>query len=328
MAKRLLPIIMIAVILLSCGEDEAIWEKPSLENLTYGDGYAELVLYSWSWDGEKLYYGGVCGDQYPLYDVALRRGIYDQYPEEIYPGGFSFSMFHFTTPDEKWVLYAAREGGNPWACIYKSPLDDLSQVTRLTPLDTLDNMPKPSPDGQWLAFLSMRYGTGIQEIYILSSNGDYQPESEDNPAIQLTYTGNFLWGYAWSSYSQWIAYALYDEDSHFSKIYKVNIYSVDKPVEIPCDENLRYIHILDWSSDANWLIMSWWDDEAGRNTVGYIPADGGLATPFLDPKEYLLEDTAILSPQVDRVALILENPEHEGFADMYDIFLYPFEPED
>ncbi len=327
MIKRLLPIIMIAVILLSCGEDETIWEKPSLENLTYGDGYAELALYSWSWDGEKLYYGGVRGDQYPLYEVALRRGIYDQYPEEIYPGGFSFSMFHFTTPDEKWVLYAAREDGNPWACIYKSPLDDLSQVTRLTPLDTLDNMPKPSPDGEWLAFLSMRYGTGIQEIYLLRSGGDYQPESEENTAIQLTYTSYFLWGYAWSPDSQWIAYACYSEDVDASKLYKVNIYSRDDPVEIPYGEYQKYVHVLDWSCDGNWLAISWWDYGVGRSVAGYLPADGGVRIPFLDPRAYLLEDCALFSPQGDRVALILENPEHEGFADMYDIFLYPFEPE-
>lgn len=179
---------------------------------------------------------------------------------------------------EIWML--SSQGGEP---------------TRFTYNDKTDRMPRWSPDGKWLAFLSQRGSEEKTQIYIIAKEG--------GEARQLTRGENSVAGYQWSPDGSTIAYTmkdpktkeeqqaekegkdwvLADQNYKHTRLYRIDVKT--KETKLVTKQRLT-VHDFDWSPDGKQFALGaaqtpLVDDSYMRVQLMTVSADGGDAKLLL-----------------------------------------------
>jgi Tol biopolymer transport system component len=154
------------------------------------------------------------------------------------------------------------EKSDIWRVGGPSAPEDNRSPTRLISSTWLDLMPRYSPDGRQIAFVSMR--SGASEIWICDSDGS-------NPR-QLTFLnespGNGT--PSWSPDGEHIAFSLWKEGS--VDVYVVSL-SGGPPRRLTTGPSMEVSS--SWSQDGRWIYFH--ANQSGRFEVWKAPAEGGDA---------------------------------------------------
>jgi dipeptidyl aminopeptidase/acylaminoacyl peptidase len=160
---------------------------------------------------------------------------------------------------------------------------------RFTFNDKSDRSPAWSPDGKWIAFLSQRGESNINQIYLIPFDG--------GEAIQLTKAETSVQGFKWSPDGSRIAYTMtdpkskdeqqaekegrdwtvFDKNYKHTRVYVVHVASKESKL---VSHSPMTVHDFDWSSDGKQLVIAAAptpsvDDSFMKKQLYRVPADGG-----------------------------------------------------
>ncbi|TCO03311.1 TolB family protein [Natronoflexus pectinivorans] len=107
-------------------------------------------LHGWSPDGKELAFIGLRNDQYDIYTISVNGGEEKQLTNS--PSHEDGSDY---TPCGKYIWFNSDRSGNMQLWRMRR---DGSNPEQMTDDDWVDWFPHPSPDGQWIAFLSYQPG--------------------------------------------------------------------------------------------------------------------------------------------------------------------------
>lgn len=121
-------------------------------------------FHAWSPDGKTLAYAANRGSGYDLYAIAPEGGAERRLTS--YPGPDDAPAY---SPDGRWIYFLSDRGGRDGnRDLWRMPADqggpDDSKAERITSDDRDDAAPHPTPDGQWLVYLSYPPRTGGNAI--------------------------------------------------------------------------------------------------------------------------------------------------------------------
>jgi Tol biopolymer transport system component len=176
--------------------------------------------------------------------------VYVSEPAEATPG-------FYPPPSGKLVFASNRD--KPEAIykeIYVMNVDG-SGLTRLTNYEFDDAMPRWSPDGRHIAFVSWRDGNW--EIYVMSADGSDVVRLTENPASDL--------GPRWSPDGQRIAF--YSDRDGNEEIY---LMGADGSGQINVSNNPAKDRVADWSPDGEWIAFC--SDRGGDEDIYVMKHDG------------------------------------------------------
>jgi Tol biopolymer transport system component len=134
---------------------------------------------------------------------------------------------------------------------------DGSGLKRLTNYEFDDAMPRWSPDGRQIAFVSWRDGNW--EIYLMNSGGSAVTRLTDDPASDL--------GPRWSPDGQRIVF--YSDRDGNQEIY---LMAADGSGQVNVSNNPARDRVADWSPDGEWIAFS--SDRGGDEDVYLMKQDG------------------------------------------------------
>jgi dipeptidyl aminopeptidase/acylaminoacyl peptidase len=212
------------------------------------------------------------------------------------------------SPDGKTIAFhvsrarsEAEKPGGPLGEIWTIPATG-GEPVRFTYNDKTDRMPRWSPDGRWLAFLSQRGADDKTQIYLIPRDG--------GDARQLTKAENSVTRFEWSPDGSMIAYTMKDpktpeelqaekegkdwiiadKDYKHIRLYVVNLST--KETKLITKEPIT-VHDFDWSPDGKHFILAaaetpLVDDSYMGVRLRIVSADGGEAR-LLTPTQGKLE---------------------------------------
>jgi Tol biopolymer transport system component len=174
---------------------------------------------------------------------------------------------------------------------------DGSGLTRLTNYEFDDAMPRWSPDGRRIAFVSWRDGNW--EIYVMNADGSDVIRVTDNPASDL--------GPRWSPDGQRIAF--YSDRDGNEEIY---VMGADGSAQINVSNNSARDRVADWSPDGERIAFC--SDRGGDEDVYVMKQDGSEVTNLTrnPAKDY----APSWSPDGQRIVFESDR-RSEGNADIY-----------
>jgi Tol biopolymer transport system component len=174
---------------------------------------------------------------------------------------------------------------------------DGSGLTRLTNYEFDDAIPRWSPDGRRIAFVSWRDGNW--EIYVMNADGSDVIRVTDNPASDL--------GPRWSPDGQRIAF--YSDRDGNEEIY---VMGADGSAQINVSNNSARDRVADWSPDGERIAFC--SDRGGDEDVYLMKQDGSEVTNLTrnPAKDY----APSWSPNGQRIVFESDR-RSEGNADIY-----------
>jgi TolB protein len=165
------------------------------------------------------------------------------------------------SPDGEWFVYAgptlSDDPLDQQTDIYRMRIDG-SDMQQLTNSSTTDNGPVWSPDGQWIAFWSMRDGN--IEVYRMRADGSNEQ--------RLTFDQSWDQPSSWSPDGKWILFSS-DRGTRID-IYKVRAdgSEVQRLIGEQSTTNTNAM----WSPDGQWISFS--SDRDGRVNLYRMRPDG------------------------------------------------------
>ena len=134
---------------------------------------------AWSPDNESLLVSG--GDPSVISRVSVSSGEMSELIRFGDGQGVDSARY---SPDGRWIAFAERDDANALAQVLVAPVPSSSPVTRsdcieITKRQQYDAMPRWSPDGRTIYFISDRAGT--RGIWTVRLDPDKQPRSEPRP---------------------------------------------------------------------------------------------------------------------------------------------------
>lgn len=148
------------------GETMAFSSGSAMFRVTARGGTPTQVLptmpsyfHAWSPDGKALAYAANRGSGYDVFAIAPEGGAERRLTS--YRGPDDAPAY---SPDGRWIYFLSDRGGNGNRDLWRMPADGAGpgdrKAERITSDDRDDAAPHPSPDGQWLVYLSYPPRTG------------------------------------------------------------------------------------------------------------------------------------------------------------------------
>jgi dipeptidyl aminopeptidase/acylaminoacyl peptidase len=197
------------------------------------------------------------------------------------------------SPDGKWIAFNVAElpkteDKSEYLVHIWISSPDGSHSYQLTAGDKSCYMPRWSPDGKWLAFISAR--SGKPNLWLIHPDG--------GEGRQLTDVDTGVHNFSWSRDGGWIAFIgsdpvspeesahkddprVVDKDIKYSRIYrvKVDLDTAEKPKPVRVTQGAFNVESLDWSPDGKFIVFSHQPTPSindWRNAdISIVPSEGG-----------------------------------------------------
>jgi Tol biopolymer transport system component len=165
------------------------------------------------------------------------------------------------TAGKHFVYSRIRHDTNIWRARIPRPGEPPSEAEPFIASTRRDEKPSYSPDGQRIAFTSMR--SGSMEIYVAKADG--------SSPVKMTAFGGPLMGYAhWSPDSQWLAFHARPEGQADVFVMPSAGGPPKRLTTDPADDTMP-----SFSHDAQWLYFA--STRSGQSEIWRMPVSGGSA---------------------------------------------------
>jgi serine/threonine protein kinase len=211
---------------------------------------------AWTPNGKEIVFSSARGGDNALWRIPALGGA----PEPLPTVGPDASLPAIARQSSRAAFTRSINNGSIWR-LDIGPAGHVAPPTRLIASSRSDSLPRISPDGRRIAFVSTR--SGSSEMWVCDSQG--------GGAVQLTSFGGGLGPPSWSPDSSKIVFIARPETR--SDIFVIGAGGGSpRPLTAgPFDENNP-----SWSRDGHWIYFG--SNRGGTRQVWKMPAEGGKAT--------------------------------------------------